>query len=66
MIQKSFRLWSNVELGVVIDEKDEVGVIDEPLAGVVERVTSVDLSSTSGFHDTRDFGENGLRVIYFI
>jgi len=48
-------------LGVVVDEEDEVGVVDEPLAGVVERVTPVNLSGTPGLEDARNFGEGGLK-----
>ena len=36
LIKEEFRFRSDVQLGVVVDEEDEIGVIDEPLARVVE------------------------------
>ena len=66
MIQQKFGLRPDVQLGVVVDEEDEVGVIDEPLAGVVERVPPVNLPGASGFKNSGDLGKNCLCGKYSI
>jgi hypothetical protein len=60
LIEQSFRLWPDVELGVIVDEQDEVSVVDEPLASVVERVLTVDFASATGFQNARNFSKNCL------
>jgi ABC-type uncharacterized transport system ATPase subunit len=37
LIQNGLSLWSDIQLGWVVHQKDNVGAVDEPLAGVVER-----------------------------
>ena len=60
LVEERLRLRADVELGVVVDEEDEVGVVDEPLARVVERVTTVNLPGTRLQH-ARNLGEGRLR-----
>ena len=60
LIEQSFCFGSNVQLGVVVDEEDNVGMIDEPLASVVERITAIHLSNRAGFQDAGNFSKRGL------
>ena len=61
LIKEEFRFRSDVQLGVVVDEEDEIGVIDEPLARVVEWIKTVNFASASGLEDARNFGERSLK-----
>ena len=59
LVEQRLGLRPDVQLGVVVDEEDEVGVVDEPLGGVVEGVFPVSLVAT-GLQDAGDLGEGGL------
>jgi hypothetical protein len=43
LIQNGLRLWSYVELGRVVDEEENVGSINEPLAGIIEGERALNL-----------------------
>ena len=59
LVEQRLGLRPDVQLGVVVDEEDEVGVVDEPLGGVVEGVLPVALVAP-GLQDAGDLGEGGL------
>ena len=62
LVEERLGLGPDVELGVVVDEEDEVGVVDEPLARVVERVLAVNLPGTR-LKNAGDLGEGRLRKV---
>ena len=59
LVEQRLGLRPDVQLGVVVDEEDEVGVVDEPLGGVVEGVFPVALVAPR-LQDAGDLGEGGL------
>ena len=61
LVQQGLGLGADVELGVVVHEDDEVRVVDEPLARVVEGVAAVDLADGAGLQHSGDLGEGGLQ-----
>ena len=61
LVQQRLGLGSDVELGVIVHEDDEVRVVDEPLARVVEGVAAVDLADGAGLQHPGDLGEGGLQ-----
>ena len=60
LVEQGLGLGPDVEFGVVVDEQDEVGVVDEPLAGVVEGILPVHLPRASLQH-AGNLGESRLQ-----
>ncbi len=60
LVEHGLGLWADVELGVVVDEEDEIGVVDEPLARVVERVPPVHLPQAARLQQAGDLHESRL------
>lgn len=61
LIQDGFGFWPDVQLGRIVDEEDDVGPIDEPLAGVVEREISRHL--LSDFQNSRNLHNIYLKTV---
>ena len=64
LVEQGLGFGPDVELGVVVYEDDEVCVVDEPLARVIERVAPVNLADGPGLQHTGDLGKRRLNIIY--
>ena len=61
LVEQGLGLGPDVELGVVVDQDDQVRVVNEPLARVIEGVSSVNLANGPRLQHTGDLGECGLK-----
>ena len=62
LVQQGLGLGPDVELGVVVDQDDEVGVVNEPLARVIEGVSPVNLTDGPCLQHAGDLGKCGLNT----
>ena len=60
LVQKGLSLRPNVKFGVVIHQKYQIRMVNEPLAGLVEIVEPVNFPLGSGFQHPRDLSKSGL------
>ena len=57
LVEQGLGLGPDVELGVVVDQDDQVGVVNEPLARVIEGVSPVNLPDSSCLQHPGDLGK---------
>ena len=60
LVEQGLGLGPDVELGVVVDQDDQVRVVNEPLARVIEGVSPVNLPDGPCLQHAGDLGESGL------
>ena len=56
-----FGFGTNVKFGVIVYQKDDISMIYEPLACIVEWIAAVNLANCSGLQNSWDLGEGCLQ-----